>query len=96
MSDSFAIQWTAAHQTALSMGFPRQKYWGGLPFPSSGDLLNSGTELASSALAGGLSVSHRGSPASAVGGFPESELPLGAGSLFALSGIILRPKGLHP
>ena len=29
--------WTAAHQ-ALSMGFPRQEYWSGLPFPSPGDL----------------------------------------------------------
>ena len=28
------IPWTLALQTALSMGFPRQKYWSGLPFPS--------------------------------------------------------------
>ena len=26
--------WTVAHQAALSMGFPRQQYWNGLPFPS--------------------------------------------------------------
>ena len=30
--------WTAAHQAPLSMGFCRQEYWSGLPFPSSGDL----------------------------------------------------------
>ena len=40
MSDSFVIPWTVAHQTPLSMGFPRQYYWSGLPFPSPGDLLN--------------------------------------------------------
>ena len=42
-SDS-AIPWTAAHQGPLSMGFPRQEYWSRLPFPSPGDLSNSGTE----------------------------------------------------
>ena len=39
------------------MGFPRQEYWSGLPFPSPGDLLNSETEPAcpaSLALAGGF------------------------------------------
>ena len=30
----FATPWTAAHQASLSMGFSRQEYWGGLPFPS--------------------------------------------------------------
>ena len=34
------------------MGFPRQEYWSGLPFPSPGDLPNPGTGLASPALAG--------------------------------------------
>ena len=29
------------------MGFSRQEYWGGLPFPSSGDLSNPGIELGS-------------------------------------------------
>ena len=29
--------WTLTHQTPLSMGFPRHKYWSGLPFPSPGD-----------------------------------------------------------
>ena len=44
--------WTVVHQTSLSMGFPRQKYWSGLPFPSPGDLPDPGIEPASSMLAG--------------------------------------------
>ena len=36
--------WTIACQAPLSMGFLRQEYWGGLPFPSPGDLSNLGTE----------------------------------------------------
>ena len=39
----FVTLWTVAHQTALSMGFSRQEYWSGLPFPSPGDLLDPGT-----------------------------------------------------
>ena len=54
MSDSFVTPWTVAHQTPLSMGFPRQEYWSGLPFPSPGDLPNPGIEPASPAMAGGF------------------------------------------
>ena len=36
----FATPWTLAHQAPLSMGFSRQEYWSGLPFPSPGDLPN--------------------------------------------------------
>ena len=43
-----------AHQGPLSMAFPRQKYWSGLPFPSPGDLPDPGTEFVSPALAGGF------------------------------------------
>ena len=39
-----------ACQAPLSMGFSRQEYWSGLPFPSPGDLPDSGIELGSSAL----------------------------------------------
>ena len=31
----FATSWTVAYQAPLSMGFSRQQYWSGLPFPSS-------------------------------------------------------------
>ena len=36
----FETAWTVAYQGPLSMGFSRQEYWSGLPFPSPGDLLN--------------------------------------------------------
>ena len=39
--------WTVAHQTPLSVGFYRQEYWSGLPFPSSGGLFDPGIELTS-------------------------------------------------
>ena len=44
ISDSLLSPWTVAHQTPLSMGFSRQEYWGGLPFPTPGDLPDSGIE----------------------------------------------------
>ena len=34
----FATPWAVAHQAPLSMGFSRQEYWSGLPFPSPGDI----------------------------------------------------------
>ena len=40
---------TIAHQFPLSMGFCRQEYWSGLPFPSWGDLPDPGIELRSPA-----------------------------------------------
>ena len=52
MSDTLQPPWTVAHQAPLSMGFLRQEYWSGLPFPSSGDLSHRGTELPFPAVAG--------------------------------------------
>ena len=49
--------WTVAHQAPLSMGFSRQEYWSGLPFPTLGDLPNPGIEpmsLMSPALTSGF------------------------------------------
>ena len=46
----FANPWTVAHQASLSMGFSRQEYWSGLPFPSPGDLPSPGIEPRSPAL----------------------------------------------
>ena len=46
----FATAWTVAHQASLSMGFSRQEYWSGLPFPSPGDLPDPGMESESPAL----------------------------------------------
>ena len=46
----FATPWTVAHQAPPSMGFSRQEYWSGLPFPSPEDLPNPGIEPRSPAL----------------------------------------------
>ena len=46
----FATLWTVAHQAPLSMGFSRQEYWSGLPFPSPGDLPDPGIESRSPTL----------------------------------------------
>ena len=40
----FVTPWTVAHQAPLSMRFPRQEYWSGLPCPTRGDLPNPGIE----------------------------------------------------
>ena len=46
----FATPWTLSYQPPPSMGFSRQEYWSGLPFPSPGDLPDPGIEPASPAL----------------------------------------------
>ena len=42
----FATPWTVARQAPLSMGFSRQEYWSGLPFPIPGDFPNQGIKPA--------------------------------------------------
>ena len=54
MSESFATAWSVVHQAPLSLGFPRQEYCSGLPFPPPGDLPDPGIEPVSPALAGGF------------------------------------------
>ena len=49
-----AIPWSVTHQGPLSIGFPREEYWSGLPFPFPGDLPDLGIEPMSSAMAGGF------------------------------------------
>ena len=51
---SLATSCTIAHQTPVSMGFSRQEYWSGLPFPSPGDLPDSRIKPASPSLADGF------------------------------------------
>ena len=46
----FSTPWNVAYQASLSMGFSRQEYWGGLPFPSSVDLPHQGIKPRSPAL----------------------------------------------
>ena len=66
MSDSFEIPWTVAHQAPLSMEFPKQEYWSGLPFPSPGDFPDPGIEPTSPASLAlqddSLPLSHQGRP----------------------------------
>ena len=56
-----ATPWTVARQASLSMGFSRQEYWSGLPFPSPGDLPNQGIESRSPALQADSLLSESGS-----------------------------------
>ena len=51
LSHSFASPWTISHQAPPSMGFPRQEYWCGLPFPSPGDLPELGIGIEAGSLA---------------------------------------------
>ena len=44
LSPLFATPWTVAHQAPPSMGFSRQEYWSGVPFPFPGDLPDPGIE----------------------------------------------------
>ena len=44
-SNTLVTPWTVAHQAPLSVGFPRQEYQSGLPFPPPGGLPDPGTEL---------------------------------------------------
>ena len=46
---TLATPWTVGRQAPLSMGFSRQEYWSGLPFPSPGDLPDPGIEHGSPA-----------------------------------------------
>ena len=52
----FVTPWTLAHQAPLSVGFLRQEYWLGEPFPSPGDLPSPGKELGSFCIAGRLFI----------------------------------------
>ena len=84
MSKSFATPWTEACQVLLFVGFPRQKYWSGLPFPSLWDLSNSGTEPMSPVLAvDSLPLSHQGSHREGVKSESESH------------SVVLQPHGLY-
>ena len=46
----FATPWTVAYQASLFMGFSRQEYWSGVPFPSPGDLPDPGIKPGSPTL----------------------------------------------
>ena len=64
VSDSLQLNiWIVTCQAPLSMGFFRQEYWSGLPFPFPGDPPDSGIEPGSPVLqVNSLPLSHQGSP----------------------------------
>ena len=67
-----ATLWTVAYQAPPSMGFSRQEYWSGLPFPSPGNLPNPGIEPRSPALeADALTSEPPGKPHTWIG--PKSQ-----------------------
>ena len=86
---STSTLWSVACQALRSVGFPRQEYWGGLPFLSPGDLPDPGTELVSLALAGGLftTESHLGSPHTPHTLLPKQELCSVLGGSLVGSGV---------
>ena len=55
----FGTQWTVAYQAPPSMGFSRQEYWSGLPFPSPGDLPEPEMEPRSCSLQADALISER-------------------------------------
>ena len=58
-----ATPWIVAYEAPLSMKFSRQEYWSGLPFPSPGDLPDSGIEPVSPAWqVNSIPLSPQGSP----------------------------------
>ena len=59
MSNSLHPLWTAAHQAPLFMGFSRQEFWSGLPFPPPGDLPDPGIKPMSSAVLASLALAGR-------------------------------------
>ena len=61
----FVTPWTVARQAPLSLGFSRQEYWSGLPFPFPGDLPDPGIEPGSPAFqADALTSEPSGKPTS--------------------------------
>ena len=63
LSDSFETRGTVAYQTPLSMGFPRQEYWSGLPIRSPEELPDPGIKPMSPPLQADSSLlSHWGIP----------------------------------
>ena len=67
VSDSFATPWTIVCQSPLSMGFPRQEYWSGLPWPPPGCLPDPRIQTVSSAWqVDSLPLSHLGRPCTTI------------------------------
>ena len=72
LSRLFETPWTVAHQVPPFLGFSRQEYWSGLPFPSPGDLPDPGIKPRSPALqADALPSEPPGKPLNAHNSIPQ-------------------------
>ena len=79
----FVTPWTVAHQAPPSMGFTRQEYWSGLPFPSPGDLPNPGIEPRSPTLqADALTSEPPGKPSTQIANVEHNEISYSEHNLF--------------
>ena len=85
----FANVWTVAHQASLSMGFSKQEYWSGLPFPLPGDLPNPGIKPTSLCLlhwqAGSVPVAP-----------PEKTITVISGKCSGIFKLIFKPTMRNP
>ena len=73
MSDSFLTPWAVPCQASPSMGFPRQEYWNGLPFPLQGIFPTQGSNgCLLQWQVDSLPLSHLGSPAAAAAAAAKS------------------------
>ena len=93
LSPTLATLWTIAPQVPLSMGFPRQEDWSGLPFPSPRDTPDPGIEPRSPALAGGFFTSEPPGKPNIVHSEVKS---LSCARLFATPWIVACTKFLSP
>jgi len=99
VSDS-VTPWTVAYQASPSVGFSRQEFWSGLPFPSPGDLPNPGIEprcpamqadaLPSEPQGKTLHYSRSGSKKIVLQFMSKSVLPMFSSKIFIVSGLIFR------
>ena len=87
----FETPWTAAQQAPLSMGFPRQEYWSGLPFPSPGDLSDAGIEPTSAWQVDSLPLSRQENQRRQILGVGFSPYPATVG---CASGYVGNPRSL--
>ena len=96
MPDS-VTPWTIAGQPPVSLGFPRQEYYSGVPFPSPGDLPDPGIEPVSPALAGKLLTIEPPEKPKKVfsetqNSYKNSDLSLKEKKKKSLSGFLVHPK----
>ena len=78
----FVTPQTVAYQASLSMGFSRQEFWSGLPFPSPGDLPNPGIEPGSPSLEADALTSEP--PGEALPKLNKIKVPLGFAAFLVL------------